>query len=302
MSHSLSTIFILMTIFNCIILNKQLVESQETAIIEALSAEKKESKRYKNVDLNSWEICLEDENFDQSKTDDQTEMLPSSLSTTNDFNPQSNFQRDYKSISSRTYQVDALNNLEIPGISLRKYDGVLYPYINSEMPSSFNPIPPVRYLPPVYLPLHDTFLTEKRESDQDVIENIRPPRVLRSENDFWDQLQHDTIMKNILPTMPTFLRNTEDTRAIRTSDPYYVSILFLYSPKIIYSRRVSDDEIELPIPYAYAFSFMGNRNFPEPDDSNRSVNNIKTLRRHMSSGGNHGHESTMHYATPHYRH
>ncbi|XP_046965106.1 uncharacterized protein LOC124533703 [Vanessa cardui] len=228
-------------------------------------------------------------------------MFPSSSSTTNDFYLQPNFQRDYKAISSATHQVDALNNLETSGISLRKYDRGLYPYINSKMMSSYNPIPPVRFLPPVYSPLHDTFLSEKRESDQDFIGNIQPPRVLRLENDFWKQLQHDTVMKNILPTMPTFLRNTEDTHAIRTRDPYYVSMLFLYSPEIIYSRRGSDDEIELPIPYAYAYSFMGNRNFPELDDSNSRENNFKTIRRHMSRWGSDGHESAMHYAAPHYR-
>ncbi|XP_050344779.1 uncharacterized protein LOC126769873 [Nymphalis io] len=297
MSHSLLKKFCLLTTIICIILCEKIVESQETAIIEALSAENDENKRYNNVDLTSWEICFENENLNHSETDDQTEMIPYSLSPTQDFYLQPNFQRDDKTISSHTYQVDALTNLKSSGMSLRRYDGVLYPYTHSNMLSSFNTIPPVRYLPPVYSPLHDTFLSEKRDSDQGSIENVRPPRV---ENDFWEQLQYDSIMKNILPTMPMFLRNTE-TLTPRKKYPYYVSILSLCSPGMIYSRPSLDGEIELPIPYAYTYSFVGNRNFPDHVDSyNRNENKIKKIRSHMPTGGNDGHKPAMHYATPHY--
>ncbi|CAH2086265.1 unnamed protein product [Euphydryas editha] len=217
MTHSLILNSIIILI--CISLSA----TQKTKIIEALPDNEADT----NVDVTktSSESCPENENWSYKKIDDRSEIFPSWL-TTNDFyfNP---ISRNYfKPVSSHLYE-----DFEPSSAS---FDGSIN-VLKSR-------IPPVRYLPPVYSPLHNKFLSQKVESDEDHInENVRPPRVYRSEDDFWEQIKRDSIMKNILPTMPIpFFRNIE-AYAPEASNLYYIPMVLVCSHGIINEETLEND-------------------------------------------------------------
>ncbi|CAH0721807.1 unnamed protein product, partial [Brenthis ino] len=140
---------------------------------------------------------------------------------------------------------------------MRSYNGLLYPYSYPEMAASFKPYP-VRYLPPVYLKNYETW-PRNMASERDLY--VRTPRMLRSDDDFWEQLQNDSIMKNILPTMPIpFLRSAStpsDTSYQYSSSPYGsqdcpLPIMLLCTPKISLSENLLNYNKQMDeVPYAY---------------------------------------------------
>lgn len=224
MIHSLKLNLLIILI--CISLSA----TQKTKIIEAFS----ESEVDTNVDVTktSSEMCSENENLSHNELDKRPEIIGSS-SMKNDFYYKPNFRNYYKPISAQLYENLASSDTNFDGsINILK-----------------NRIPPVTYLPPVYPPFQDNMLSQKVESESLINEDVRPPRVYRSEKDFWKQLQHDSIMKNILPTMPIpFYRNIE-VDAPEASDLYYIPMLLVCSPRIIYGRSLNNNDQGFPISY-----------------------------------------------------
>lgn len=220
MIHSLKLLIILVCI--------SLSATQKTEIIEAFS----ENEVDEDVTKTSSEMCSENENLSYNELDKQPEIIGSS-SMINDFHYKLNFRNYYKPISAQLYENLASSDTNFDGsINILK-----------------NRIPPVTYLPLVYPPFQDNMLSQKVESESLIDEDVRPPRVYRSEKDFWKQLQHDSIMKNILPTMPIpFYRNIE-ADAPEASDLYYIPMLLVCSPRIIYERSLNNKDQGFPISY-----------------------------------------------------
>ncbi|KAJ8722569.1 hypothetical protein PYW07_003749 [Mythimna separata] len=95
----------------------------------------------------------------------------------------------------------------------------LYPFVHTSISAALNPVPPVHALPPVYAThIHETMPSLENRDDFaiDVLnpENseMMPPnlRVTRSRRDYMEDLAHDAMLNNLLPTMPVpFVRSAE---------------------------------------------------------------------------------------------
>ncbi|KAJ8725774.1 hypothetical protein PYW08_003957 [Mythimna loreyi] len=126
------------------------------------------------------------------------------------YNGQYNLQTPYEA-DAVTYEVDK-------GLA-GSQEADLYPYVHTSIPAALNPVPSVRVLPPVYAThIHETMpsLENRDNFDIDVLnpensEMMTPNlRITRSERDFLEDLRHDAMMNNLLPTMPVpFVRSVE---------------------------------------------------------------------------------------------
>ncbi|XP_026329341.1 uncharacterized protein LOC113237214 [Hyposmocoma kahamanoa] len=114
------------------------------------------------------------------------------------------------------YQSDTSGNLKSMGVEVSNSRGVLYPHVHSKLFAMYNAGYNVNYLPPV----HSTYIhglvpeedLQKANYELDVLtsqnamftpEQIRMTRMIHSQDEeILAQLQHDAIMKNILPMMP----------------------------------------------------------------------------------------------------
>ena len=105
----------------------------------------------------------------------------------------------------------------------------LYPFVHTSVPAAMNPVPAVHSLPPVYAThIHETMpsLESRADYDIDVLnpENseLMPPnlRITRSRRDFLEDLAHDAMLNNLLPTMPVpFVRGAERSTSYHASKP-----------------------------------------------------------------------------------
>lgn len=97
------------------------------------------------------------------------------------------------------YQVNHYANVGTLGVDVGNYGGVLYPYAHRNLFAALNPTMPVSRLPPV-------FTTQIRETTPyfvPYLNDLPRTRFTRDDEyqDFLDQLNHDAIMENVLPTM-----------------------------------------------------------------------------------------------------
>ena len=194
-----------------------LLEKPKTNIIEAFSVETENTNDVSesdNLKKSSPELCPVSENksWKDLTSSNNIDVLSPELQPplTNIANKDLAYQYAY----TPGYNYYDLNTdpftsppPKIPDNSVvRSYNKLSYPYIYPEVFTSFQPYP-VRYIPPVYLQYYYSLSPQDMMPNYEV-SNIRTPRVLRSNDDFWEQLESDSIMKNILPTMPVpFLRN-----------------------------------------------------------------------------------------------
>lgn len=125
-------------------------------------------------------------------------------------------------IDQDTYEADQTLNAEAMNVESDPYEVDLYPFVHTSLSAALNPVPPVHSLPPVHATqVHETMpsLDTRGVYDIDVLNpenaelmspNLRITRSRRE--DYLDQLTHDGIMNNILPTMPIpFVRGAESS-------------------------------------------------------------------------------------------
>lgn len=114
------------------------------------------------------------------------------------------------------YQSDTSENLKLIGVEVSNSGGFLYPHVHPQLFAMYNAGYNVNYLPPV----HSTYVhglvpeedLQKANYELDVLnsqnamfspDQIRTTRLVHSQDaEILAQLQHDAIMKNILPRMP----------------------------------------------------------------------------------------------------
>ncbi|XP_026724616.1 uncharacterized protein LOC113491696 [Trichoplusia ni] len=117
-------------------------------------------------------------------------------------------------IDQPNYETGSMNLESSP------YEVDLYPVVHTSLSAALNPVPAIHTLPPVYSThIHETIpsLEERGDYDLDVLNpenselSVPNLRISRSRTgDYMDELRHEAIMSNILPTMPVpYVRGTE---------------------------------------------------------------------------------------------
>ncbi|CAD0196900.1 unnamed protein product [Chrysodeixis includens] len=118
----------------------------------------------------------------------------------------------------QNYEAGSMN------VDFSPYEVDLYPVVHTSLSAALNPVPAVHTLPPVFSThIHESVptLEEQRDYDLDVLNpenselSVPNLRISRSRtHDYMDELRHEAIMSNILPTMPV--------PYVRGADPYQV--------------------------------------------------------------------------------
>ncbi|XP_063892156.1 uncharacterized protein LOC126054294, partial [Helicoverpa armigera] len=113
-------------------------------------------------------------------------------------------------MDSSNYDVNVLNTDLTGNVDAEPYEIDLYPLVHTSVSAALNSVPPVNSLPPAYVAQMDdnmSTLETRADYDIDVLnpENseLMPPnlRITRSRSDFLEDLAHDAMMNNLLPTM-----------------------------------------------------------------------------------------------------
>uniref|UniRef100_A0A2A4K230 Uncharacterized protein n=1 Tax=Heliothis virescens TaxID=7102 RepID=A0A2A4K230_HELVI len=114
-------------------------------------------------------------------------------------------------VDSSNYEVNGLNTDLTDNVDAEPYEVDLYPLVHSSMSAALNSVPTLNsYPPPVYASQMDdnmSTLETRADYDIDVLnpENseLMPPnlRITRSRRDYLEDLAHDAMLNNLLPTM-----------------------------------------------------------------------------------------------------
>lgn len=98
--------------------------------------------------------------------------------------------------SQSPYQINHYANTGTLGVGVGHHRGVLYPYVHPDLIAASNAFLPIGRLPPVYT----THIRNYTPFDLQTSSSARSIRS-REEDEFLEELSHDAVMPNILPTM-----------------------------------------------------------------------------------------------------
>ncbi|CAH2241237.1 jg3300 [Pararge aegeria aegeria] len=271
----------------------QYYENPGTSIIEAVPPDSNSNERG-DLDLkkDSSETCLETENYLEDPAMENRLLSPEFISLNQVNTPNADPYRraiyhkgHYYPYSPYMYQVDPPND---SGSRRKEYNDIWYPYTNPNVYTSvpYPNIPPVRTLPPVYARLYGNSLPLEQEWFPS---QIRRQRKLHEHDDLIKQLEYDSIMENVLPTMPIpFPRDASDPQSSRipylyASFPHGTSdcaipILLGCTPKITYGNLENHNSI--PVPYAHAYTnLLENKVHDHVDISGGHISGEKVAKR-----------------------
>lgn len=261
-------------------------DKPETTIIEAFPSDNTISSNERGDQDSSQEPsgkCSNSENYLKNPTSVNNHMLLPEFVSSNHLNTpkadpylRATFRNGYYyPYSDYTYYSDSPRDLPRRGFSNDYNDG-WYPYTNPDVFAPYSIIPPVKSLPPVYARFYGNSLP---------VEEAWIPKVRRQigldDEDFIKQLEYESMMKNILPTMPIPLARDAPLQTIGVpytyaSFPHGMSdcaIPFLLGcrPTISYGSLSSS----MPVPYVHAYRNLGSDQVHDHLDMNdKSVKEI----------------------------
>lgn len=242
----------------------QYFEKPETTIIEAIPSDNTLNSNERGDQDSSHDPsgkCSNSENYLENPA--SVQVLPSEFVSANYLNTpnadpylRATFRNGYYyPYSDYAYLSDSSRDA-VPrrGFS-NEYNDVWYPFTNPGVFAPYSNIPPVKSLPPVYARFYGNSLPV----DEAWIPKVRRQTRLDDE-DFMKQLEYDSIMKNILPTMPVPLPRNALSQSIYNLPYTYASfphgmsdcaIPFLLGcrPAITYGNLVNS----MPVPYVHAY-------------------------------------------------
>ncbi|CAG9585250.1 unnamed protein product [Danaus chrysippus] len=189
----------------CSSLTNEQYEKPNTMIIETVGPMKDENfsgEEYQDINLQLCPEKIENNNFEEAVSEDRNRLRD--LYAENNLNiGYNNVQKYFNSLyNNEIYGTNSLTDEEGKGCFIN-YDNVRYLNPQTQILASYNRIPPVRFLPPVYPRILAKIPRSRWTNDFNYLDSItRPQRTFQEDNQHWQQFQHDSIVKNTIPKVP----------------------------------------------------------------------------------------------------